>query len=213
MSKKITMSSQTRANWLIDLTVLLGGLLASLSGIYFMFLPSGGYQGGRNPMYGVTLLFDRHTWDDLHTWTGVAMIVAAIIHFAIHWQWVKTMTRRTANAVLSKGSSLSNGAKLNVAIDALVALSFFVTAVSGLYFLLVPTGGFEGGRNAGQAVVILFNNTTWDLIHTWAGVIMIGAVIVHLWIHWRWVTNVTSRFFLSLWQQPKENTATAIANI
>ncbi len=31
MSKKITMSLQTRANWLIDLMVLLGGLLASLA--------------------------------------------------------------------------------------------------------------------------------------------------------------------------------------
>jgi len=213
MSKKITMSLQTRTNWLIDLTVFLGGLLASLSGIYFLFLPSGGYQGGRNPMYGVTILFDRHTWDDLHTWTGVAMIIAAVIHLAIHWQWVRMMTRRIVNVLLSKGSSFSKGAKLNVAIDALVALSFFVTAVSGLYFLFAPTGGYEGGRSADQAAIFFFSSTMWDLIHTWAGVIMIGAVIAHLWIHWRWATNVTSRFFLSLWQRPKLNTATAIANI
>jgi cytochrome b subunit of formate dehydrogenase len=213
MPKKITMSLQTRTNWLIDLTVFVGGLLASLSGIYFLFLSSGGYQGGRNSMYGVTILFNRHMWDDLHTWTGVAMIVAAVIHFAIHWQWVKTMTRRTLNALLSKGSSLSNGAKLNVAIDVLVALSFFVTAVSGLYFLFVPTSGFEGGRNTGQAGVVLFSSTMWDLIHTWAGVVMISAVIVHLWIHWRWVANVTSRFLRSPRQQPKVSQAAATTNI
>ena len=102
MSKKITMSLQTRANWLIDLTVLLGGLLASLSGIYFLFLPSGGYQGARNPMYGITILFNRRTWEDQHTWTGVAMIAAAAVHLAIHWQWVKTMTRRIDNAITAK---------------------------------------------------------------------------------------------------------------
>jgi len=197
MSKKITMSSQTRANWLIDLTVLVGGLLASLSGIYFMFLPSGGYQGGRNPMYGVTLLFDRHTWDDLHTWTGIAMIVAAVVHFAIHWQWVKTMTRRIVNAITTKGSGLSRGATLNVIVDATVAISFLLTAVSGLYFFIWPSEG------AGISRVILFNSATWDLIHTWAFVIMVGAILIHFWIHWRWVTNVTSRFFLAPWQRPE----------
>jgi len=196
MSKKITMSLQTRTNWLIDLTVLLGGLLASLSGIYFMFLPSGGYQGGRNPMYGVTLLFDRHTWDDLHTWTGVAMIVAAVVHFAIHWQWVKTMARRIVNAITAKGSGLSRGATLNVVVDVTVAISFLLTAVSGLYFFIWPSEG----RSLSPA--ILFNSATWDLIHTWAGVIMISAIVIHFWIHWRWVTNVTSRFFRSLWQRP-----------
>jgi hypothetical protein len=197
MSKKITMSLQTRANWLIDLMVLLGGLLASLSGIYFLFLPSGGYQGGRNPMYGVTLLFDRHTWDDLHTWTGVAMIVAAVIHLAIHWQWVKTMTRRIFNAITAKGSGLSRGAAMNVIVDATVATSFLLTAVSGFYFLIWPSAG----RSLSPA--ILFNSATWDLIHTWAGVIMISAIVIHFWIHWRWVANVTSRFFRSLWQRPE----------
>ena len=197
MSKKITPSKQTRANWLIDLTVLLGGLLASLSGIYFMFLPSGGYQGGRNPMYGVTILFDRHTWDDLHTWAGVAMIVAAVVHLAIHWQWVKTMTRRVVNAITAKGSGLSHGATINVVVDAMAAISFLLTAVSGLYFFVWPSKG------ASISPVILFNSAAWDLIHTWAGVIMIGAIVIHFWIHWRWVTNVTRRFFLSLWQRPE----------
>jgi len=199
MSKKITMSLQTRTNWLIDLTVFVGGLLASLSGIYFLFLPSGGYQGGRNPMYGVTLLFNRHTWDDLHTWTGVAMIVAAAVHFAIHWQWVKTMTRRVVNAITAKGSGLSRGATLNVVVDVTMAISFLLTAISGLYFFIWPS---EGATRS-VSPVILFNSAAWDLIHTLAFVIMVGAILIHFWIHWRWVTNVTSRFLLSLWQRPE----------
>ena len=84
MSKKITMSLQTRTNWLIDAAVFLSSVLAAITGIYFLFLPVGGYQGGRNPMYGIIFLFDRHTWDDLHTWTGIAMIAAAVIHLAFH---------------------------------------------------------------------------------------------------------------------------------
>ena len=207
MSKKISMSLQTRTNWLIDAAAFLGGLLASITGIYFLFLPTGGYRGGRNPMYGVTVLFDRHTWEDWHTWTGIAMIVAVAIHLAIHWPWVKTMTKRIVNAIAARGSGLSRGGRLNVAIDALVAVSFLLTAVSGLYFFIWPS---EGGR---IGPVILFSSAAWDLIHTWAFVVMVGALAVHLSIHWRWVTQVTSRFFLSLGQRSKVKPAAAAANI
>ncbi len=56
---KGTVSKQTRNNWLIDAAVFIGAVVAAITGIYFLFLPSGGYQGGRNPMYGVTILFER----------------------------------------------------------------------------------------------------------------------------------------------------------
>ena len=186
-----SLSLQTRINWLIDASVFIGGLIASLTGIYFLFLPSGGYRGGRNPFYGITFLFDRHTWDDLHTWLGIVMIVAAVIHFTIHWAWVKMMTKRMIDVVRSRGSKMSPGAKINVAIDATVAISFVIAAISGLYFFFFP----EGSR-----VTVLFNSTTWDLVHTWAGVVMIVATVTHLAIHWRWITNVTSRFFQGLGQ-------------
>ena len=40
MNKRKSMSKQTRANWLIDAAVFVGGLLAGLSGIYFLYLES-----------------------------------------------------------------------------------------------------------------------------------------------------------------------------
>jgi len=196
------MSMQTRTNWLIDAAVFLGGIVAALSGVYFLFLPSGGYQGGRNPAYGITILFDRYSWSDLHVWGGVIMIAAISVHFVIHWQWVKMMVRRMIGAMRSKGVTFSKGAKINVAIDALVAASFLVCALSGIYFLFAPSGGFQGGQNAGWDPNWLFSRTTWDLIHTWSGVVSIAAAVVHFAIHWRWVKNVTMRFFLSLVPQP-----------
>jgi hypothetical protein len=202
MSKPIRMSMQTRTNWLIDAAVFLGGIVAALSGVYFLFLPSGGYQGGRNPAYGITILFDRYSWSDLHVWGGVIMIAAIAVHFVIHWQWVKMMVRRMIGAMRSKGVTFSKGAKINVAIDALVAASFLVCALSGIYFLFAPSGGFQGGQNAGWDPNWLFSRTTWDLIHTWSGVVSIAAAVVHFAIHWRWVKNVTMRFFLSLVPQP-----------
>jgi cytochrome b subunit of formate dehydrogenase len=194
---------QTRKNWLIDVAVFLGGLVAALTGIYFLFVPSGGYQGGRNPMYGITILFDRHTWSDLHLWGGILMIAAVAVHFAIHWAWVKRMSGRVASGMRSQGANLSRGSKVNVAINLLIAISFLLCALSGVYFIFGPSGGYEGGRNLAYDPGFLFSRVTWDLIHTWSGVVMIVAAVVHFAIHWRWVKNVTARFFLSLLPQPQ----------
>jgi hypothetical protein len=205
--------AQTRKKWLLDTIIFLGGLVAALSGIYFLFVPSGGYQGGRNPMYGLTILFSRHTWDDLHTWSGVLMIAVAVIHFAIHWRWVKVMSKHTVKALFSRETKLSKGPRLNVAINVVVAVSFLLTALSGIYFLFAPSGGFQGGRNPGWDPMFLFSRTTWDLIHTWAGVVFIAAAVVHFWIHWRWIKTMTQQFFLSLLPQPDLREAPAEAGI
>jgi len=203
MSKKSGLSARTRANWLINASVFIGGVIASLSGIYFLFVTSGGYQGGRNALYGLKVLFERATWDDFHTWGGVIMIGAAVIHIAIHWDWIKMMAKRVLNAVVRKGAQMSTGAKVNLIVDVLIAVGFILTAISGIYFLFAPTGGYQGGQNLGWDPGFLFSRATWDLIHTWSGVVMIAAAGVHFVIHWRWIKNVTTRFF----QVPKRTSA------
>lgn len=193
--RSIRLSAQTRTNWLIDVALFVGGILAALSGIYFLYLPSGGYQGGRNPMYGVTILFSREGWSSLHTWAGVVMIIAVAVHLANHWPWVKRMSRRTIQVLRPNGKALSRGALVNVAVDTAIAISFLVCAISGIYFLFAPAGGFQGGNNPAWEPNFLFSRTNWDLLHTWSGVIMIVAAVIHLAIHWRWVVNVSARFF------------------
>lgn len=201
-AKPIRISRQTRTNWLIDTAVFLGAVFSIFSGIYFLVLPDG-YEGGRNTWYGVVLLFTRQTWTDIHLWGGVLMIMAVTVHFTLHWNWVKMMARRLRRAVACREDCFSRGAKINVAVDALIALGFLVTAVSGLYFLFAPvSGGYQGGRNPLWDAGWLFSRTTWDLLHTWSAVIMIMAAMLHFVIHWRWIVNVTRRFFLSLRPRP-----------
>ena len=200
MKNAVRISRQTQQNWLIDAAVFAGALLVGLTGIYFLYLPSGGYEGGRNPAYGLTILFGRGTWSDLHVWGGVLMILAVVIHFAIHWQWVKMMSRRIGRTIVGRGNGFSRGGKINLSINLVIGLSFLITAVSGIYFLFLPHG-YQGGRNPGWDPGLLFSRTTWDLVHTWSAVVMILAASLHFFIHWRWVVNVTRRFFLSLRQQ------------
>jgi preprotein translocase subunit SecY len=203
MSSQSNISTKTRMNWLINAGVFMGGVVAAISGLYFLFVPSGGYQGGRNAFYRVRFLFDRSTWSDIHTWGGVLMICVVMLHIAIHWDWIKMMAKRMFNSLRQRGSSMSKGAIVNILIDTLIAASFTTSALSGIYFLFAPTGGFQGGRNPGWDPNFLWSRTTWDLIHTWAGVVFIAAAVIHFAIHWRWIKKVTLRFFQFRKLQPK----------
>lgn len=181
-----TVSKQTQKNWWIDAGLFLSAVIAALSGIYFLFLPDG-YQGGRNPLYNLQIWFTRQTWDDIHTWGGVVMIIAAIIHLGIHWSWVVNMTRRAWYELTGRSGHLNARGRWNLILNVIVALSFVLTALSSVYFLFVP-----GSRRVADPM-ILFSRVTWDMIHTWAGVILIAAAIIHFAIHWKWVTKVTSK--------------------
>jgi cytochrome b subunit of formate dehydrogenase len=199
---RTTLSRKTRVNWLIDAGLFLAALAAIISGIYFLYFPNG-YQGGRNPWYDVRIVFDRATWSDIHTWGGVLMIVAAVIHLAIHTQWIKSMGKRLFSTLRGRATPMSRGAKVNLGVNAAIALSFFLTAISGIYFLFAPRGH--------DRPTVLFSPTAWDLIHTWAGVVMIAAALLHFVIHWRWITKVTTKFFASLIPQSESGRSTITA--
>ncbi len=182
-----TVSKLTLKNWWVDAAIFSSTLFASITGIYFLFVPSGGYQGGRNPFHDMIILFDRHTWDAMHTWTGTAMIAAAVIHLAIHWKWVASMARKTWNGIIGKGTGLNDRSMSNLILNVIVGLSFLLTSISGVYFMFVQSSRWS------LDPMIFFPKTTWSLLHTWSGVIFIAAATIHLVIHWRWVVNVTRR--------------------
>ena len=200
-------SKQTQKNWWVDAALFSSAIIAALSGIYFLFFPSGGFQGGRNPLYNLQVLFTRQTWDDLHTWGGVAMILAAIIHLAIHWQWVVGMLRRTWKEWTGQCGCMNARGRWNLILNAIVALSFVLTALSGVYFLFVP-----GGRWSADPM-ILFTRATWDLIHTWASVTLITAAILHFAIHWKWVTKVTRKMVEMMSPSPQVKQPAPVADL
>ena len=51
------LSKQTRQNWQINAFLFLSAIMASLSGVYFLYFPEG-FMGGRNPLYNVTVIFN-----------------------------------------------------------------------------------------------------------------------------------------------------------
>jgi hypothetical protein len=87
------MNAHGRWNLIINIVVGLSFLFSALSGMYFLFVPGG--HGVTDPM----ILFSRTTWDLIHTWAGILLIIAAITHFAIHWKWVSKVTGSMLAAV------------------------------------------------------------------------------------------------------------------
>ena len=188
MTTKSSVSNQTRNNWLVVILLIITSLVTIFSSIYFLFLPNGGYQGGRNPYFGIVIFFSRSTWDVIHTWAGVIMIAIAAVHIPLHWNWIVSMTKRVFKIMLGQCKGMNARGQFNLLINGLIGISGLLAAISGLYFLFFP-----GGHGANTGATLIFSRANWDVIHTWSGVIMIAAAILHFYIHWLWVTKVTRK--------------------
>ncbi|MGD1993752.1 MAG: DUF4405 domain-containing protein [Anaerolineae bacterium] len=87
--------SKTRLNYALDAMIGLAFLLSAVTGLTFLAMGSGGYQGGRNPGFQTALLgISRSTWSDLHLWTSVVMITGVLVHLALHWRWIVCVTKQ-----------------------------------------------------------------------------------------------------------------------
>jgi hypothetical protein len=186
MQARTSISKQTRNNWFIDSALFTAAIAAGMSGIYFLVFPSG-YHGGRNPFYNISILFTRHSWSDIHTWTSILMIVAVMFHIAIHWKWVKSMAMRIFKELFTKSGKMNPRGKFNLAVNLAIAVSFFISAISGTYFLIFTKGE-----------TFILTRLGWDMLHTWSSIGMIIAAILHFAIHWHWVTKVTLKIYNAL---------------
>jgi hypothetical protein len=75
-------------------------------------------------------------------------------------------------------------AKLNYWVDVGIGISFVLSAISGLVFLL-PV--------APSARVLGIGYSLWSELHTWSSVGMILGVGAHLVLHWRWILTMTKK--------------------
>jgi protein-S-isoprenylcysteine O-methyltransferase Ste14 len=99
-----------------------------------------------------------------------------------------------------------NKAKLNYLLDAVIGLSFALSGVTGIAFLLMGSGGYQGGRNPGFATALLgISRTTWSDLHTWASLVMIAGVVVHLVLHWKWIVCLTREMVSSRPRRAREH--------
>jgi len=127
-------------------------------------------------------------WDAIHLWSGIGMIIAMVIHIAVHDRWILAMSKRFFHGKSEGIKSLNGKARFNIFLDVIAALSFLVVAILGVVLLVLPSG-----RSVEVVDGFLLSKVTWDIIHTWSGVVMLIAAILHFYTHWKWITKVTRR--------------------
>lgn len=82
--------------------------------------------------------------------------------------------------------------KTNYVINALMVISFIITAVTGLImFFFLPSGVSRGGYQESLGIT----KHIWITVHNWSGIILIILVIIHLVLHLGWIVSMTKNIF------------------
>lgn len=86
-----------RVTWNYIVDILFGLLLLAqgVSGAALWFLAPGGYRyrGGLGSEGAGSFLLARQDWKEVHQWLALALAIMFIVHIAIHWQWLVSVTR------------------------------------------------------------------------------------------------------------------------
>ena len=91
-----------------------------------------------------------------------------------------------------------NRAKVNLALDTIIGLAFLVEALSGfVLWLVLPHGGYQGGRNALYGQSFIISRDAWLAIHDWFALVMVAGVLAHVIVHWRWIVCMVRK----LWRE------------
>jgi len=83
------LNANARFNILLDVVAALSFFIVAVSGVVLLVLPS-----GRSFEVVDGFLLSKTIWDIIHTWSGVVMLISAILHFYIHWKWITKVTGR-----------------------------------------------------------------------------------------------------------------------
>jgi hypothetical protein len=75
-------------------------------------------------------------------------------------------------------------ATLNYWLDVAIGLAFAVSALSGIVFLLPMSSGDQ---------ILGLGTRTWSDLHTWSSLLLVGGVLAHLALHWKWIVQVSRK--------------------
>ena len=189
MFKNLNMSGETLKRYLVNLTMFMLLIGVTASSLYYLYVP-GGFQGGRNPRFNMTIIFERETWEGIHVWTSIMLSVILLLHVFLHIQWIKSVFVKYIQ-IWKKSVRTGNWVRVfNVVDDGLSAVFFLVCLFSGLVLLFVP-----GGRGTDTTEILRIFRGDWKLIHTFSGIGMLIGIALHFIIHWKWIKKVSYKFF------------------
>lgn len=111
-----------------------------------------------------------------HEWLGFVLVVPALVHLVVNWDWVMRVCASFFGRV-------RNASRIDLVVDAGLFGSLVAVTVSGV--LVVPGLAASLGLSA---------SSEWHAVHLAASNLTIALALGHFALHWRWVTNVVSRW-------------------
>lgn len=109
----------------------------------------------------------------VHEWVGVGVLLAFLVHVAMHVDWV-------VEAVKSAVARPSWARTGNLVLDALIVVAFMTAAVSGLMVsgaVLAAFGLYADGYYF------------WDPLHATAAKVLLALLLVHVVAHGKWLVG------------------------
>jgi len=96
------------------------------------------------------------------------------------------------NYKIKKERRIMDKVKINYFIDILLVISFIVVAITSLIlFFFLPSGV----RQAGYHTFLGMTKHTWSEIHSISGFSMLALSLVHIILHFKWLTTMSKTTF------------------
>lgn len=111
--------NRSLANILIDLVSALLFLGMVATGYILRFpLPPGSNKDF--VLWG----WSRHQWGDLHFWLSVGLLLAMLIHLALHWNWIVSVVAKRCGRQKNVQPSLARSAVWTISVFCMLSLAF-----------------------------------------------------------------------------------------
>jgi hypothetical protein len=130
-------------------------------------------------MFAALVIAFYPAWTGLaiHEWVSIAVIVPLLVHLIINWDW----TVRIINTFVDR---LLHATRLNLLIDVALFVSTVAVMLSGLLISQVLAAALG---------LMVAMSPVWVAVHSVSANATIALLLVHLALHWRWITVAARR--------------------
>jgi hypothetical protein len=116
----------------------------------------------------------------VHEWLSIALIGALIVHLLLHWTWIVNTTRRFFGNVGTRN-------RINYVLN----MALFIDVV-----LIMFTGMMISEAVLPTLSISVPSGFAWRRLHDITANLGVLILALHIAIHWRWITSMTSKYIL-----------------
>jgi len=160
--------SRTERNFWLDVTIFVALLITTITGfILWLVIP--------HKLDIIFLGFSRSAWVTAHICLGVVGLACIVLHIVWHWGWLKALRGRPLR-------EMKETLRANRIVDRIMWITYITTNVFG---------AIAWALHFGDDIYVV---SVPDRLHVVFGVAWTILTIVHLALHWRWITSTTQRY-------------------